>query len=104
MRMQFKIVNKKEAHDIIDSMPGEKVMILTFNKSLGISDNGRFVKKCKSKKMADKASFIVLSKANLTATLDLHTFADFQKENIVKSILLQTQFINCTNWQEKGTK
>ena len=92
METQLRYVSKKEAYEIIDEMPEDMVMILTFNKSIGLSDNGNFIKKNKSKKIIKKAETIILSVSDPICTLGLHNcVSDIlgrNKENIVKTILL----------------
>lgn len=93
MKTQLSFVSKEEAHKLIDESPGDTVLILTYNDRVGISDSGRYVKKRRSKKMIDNASVLVLTKNSPIVTLNLHKrfFTDFQnydRENIVKSIML----------------
>lgn len=95
METQLEIISKEEAYKLIDEMPGDKVLVLTFNTKSGNSNNGVFVKKKKGKKMTKDAATIVLSNSNPIMTLSLHNtfFTDFTKlklngEDIVKSIML----------------
>lgn len=96
MESHLRIVSKEEAHRYIDQMPGDKVMILSYDTAIGLSNNGKFVKKKKGKKMADKALTIVLCENDPIMTLNLHDtiFTDFveatkiKREKIFKSILL----------------
>lgn len=93
METQFKFISKMEAHKLIDEMPGNKVMVLTYNKEIGISDCGEYVKKKKGKKYIDRATVLVLAENNPIVTLNLHgnfleDFSSYNKETIDKSILL----------------
>ena len=93
METQFKFVSNKYAHDLIDKMPGDKVLVLTYKEKTGISDYGKRVKKKKGKKLVDKANVIVLAENDPVMTLNLHNkiFNDLSRNNrddIVKSIVL----------------
>ena len=39
MKMQLKYMNKEELHKMIDEIPEEKLMVLTYKKDIGISGN-----------------------------------------------------------------
>lgn len=91
--MQFRILNKEEAHEYIDKNPNKKIMIITFDKKNGISDKGKFVNKRKCNKSIDKAVSIIESNINSFVRLELHDipFTDlenYDEESIVKSIML----------------
>ncbi len=91
--MQLKFITKEEAHKLIEEIPGEKVLILTYNCSIGISDCGKYIKKKKSKKIVDKAKSIVLAKNKPVTTLNLHDrlfndFGEYNREGIVRTIML----------------
>ncbi len=93
METQLKLVSKEEAHRLIDEVPGDTIMILTYNSKIGISDTGRYVKKKKGITMVDKASVLVLAENNPVRTLNLHSkclsgFSCYINEKIDKSILL----------------
>lgn len=93
METQLRFVSKEEAHRLIDQAPGTGIMILTYNNNIGISDNGKFIKKRCGKRMVDKASVLVLAESNPVITLNLHgnffgDFSRYDKEIIDKSILL----------------
>jgi len=93
METQLKFVTKEEAHRLIDEAPGNGIMIIQYSSMLGISDQGRYIRKKKGKKYVDKSSVLVLAQNNPVAMLNLHQkyFSDFtcyERENIVKSILL----------------
>ncbi len=93
MGTQLKFVTKEEAHKIIDNSPGNNVLILTYDKKIGISNNGKYIKKKKGKKLVDKASVVVLTDSTPIMTLNLHNdffddFASYKKQNIFKSIML----------------
>ena len=49
MDTQLRYVTKEELHKIIDEMPGDKLMVMTYEKDTGISDKGRMIKKKKTK-------------------------------------------------------
>lgn len=93
MEKQFRFVSKEEAHQLIDAMPGDGVLILTFNNTIGLSDNGKYIKKNKSKKFIDRSKTLVLVDSRPILTLNLHDkfFKDlskYNKEKIAKSIML----------------
>ena len=92
METQLRYVSKEEAHKLIDEMPEDGVMLLTYNKSVGLSDNGKFIRKNKSKKFISKAETIILSVSEPISTLDLHNcvfdILGRNRENIIKTILL----------------
>lgn len=83
--MQFRIVSKEEAHKLIDDVPGNKVMILSYDSVIGISNYRKFIKKKKGKKLVDKYSIIILSESNPVITLNLHRL---DLKNISKCIIL----------------
>lgn len=91
MDMQLKYVTKEELHKMIDEMPGDKLMVLTYKKDTGISDNGKMVKKKKTKVYVDKATIIVLTESKPIKRVDLEgnfgLFKYLNRENIVKTIL-----------------
>lgn len=43
--MQLKRVSKEEAHKIIDEVPGNSLMVLTYDGIIGMSDYGKYMKK-----------------------------------------------------------
>lgn len=93
MEAQLKIITKEEAHKLIDEMPGDGVMMLTYNSGMGISDSGKYIKKKKGRRYADKANVLVLEEYSPIRMLNLHNrffndFSDYKKEDIVRSILL----------------
>jgi len=93
MGTQLKLVSKEEAHRLIDEVPGDWIMILTYNREIGISETGKYIKKKKGKTMVDRASVLVLTENNPIRTLNLHSkclsdFSFYKKEKIDKSILL----------------
>ena len=83
--MQFRIVSKEEAHKLIDEVPGNKVMVLSYNNLIGISNYRKCIKKKKGKKLVDKYSIIILSESNPVITLNLHRL---DLKNISKCIIL----------------
>lgn len=92
MKTQFRMISKKEAHRLIDEAPGSNVMVLTYNRNIGISDTGKYVRKKKGKILVDKAGVLVLAENDPILTLNLHNkcigdFSCYNKEKIDKSIL-----------------
>ena len=49
MKMQLRKMTKEEAHRAIDETKGDTVFVLTYDKNIGISNNGKHVKKKKGK-------------------------------------------------------
>ena len=92
MDTQLKYVTKEELHKMIDEMPGEEIMVLTYKKDAGISDNGKMLKKKKTKKLVDKATLLILTESNPIRKVDLEgnfgLFKTINRENIIKTILL----------------
>lgn len=93
MERQLRFVSKEEAHKLIDEVPGNGVLILTYGDAIGMSDHGKYVKKKKSKKMIDKSATLVLADSRPIVTLNLHDkiikdFSEYNGENIVKTIML----------------
>ena len=113
MEMQLKHVTKEELHKMIDEIPEEKLMVLTYKKDIGISDNGKMLKKKKTKKLVDKATLLIMTESNQIRKVDLEGnfgLFDINRENMVKTILfpqLEWSLINRTyniftiisNWQ-----
>lgn len=89
--MQLRYMSKEELHKMIDEMPEEEVMVLTYKKDVGISDNGKMLKKKKTKILVDKATIIVMAESNPVTKVDLEgnfgLFKNINRENIVKTIL-----------------
>lgn len=93
MEMQLKKVTKEEAHKMVDEVEGDTIFVLTYDKNIGLSDNGRHIKKKKGKLMVNQSDLIILSEEEPVRTLSLynnrHRFFDiFKRENIIKSIIL----------------
>lgn len=93
MEKQLKFVDKEEAHKLIDKMPGDSVLILTYDNVIGMSDLGKYVKKKKGKKYVDKSNTLVLVDSRPILTLNLHDriikdLSGYSRENVVKSIML----------------
>ena len=93
MEMQLRKMTKEEAHKAIDEAKGDAVFVLSYDKNIGISDNGKRVKKKKGKLMVNQSDLIILSEEEPVRTLSLynnqHRFFDiFKRENIIKSIIL----------------
>lgn len=42
-------MSKEETYKLIDEVPGNRVLILTYNGTVGVSEHGKYIKK-KSKK------------------------------------------------------
>ena len=100
METQLKYVTKEELHKMIDEMPEEKLMVLTYKKDAGISDNGKMLKKKKTKKLVDKATLLILTESNPIRKVDLEGnfgLFDINRENMVKTILFP-QLEWCTNY------
>ncbi len=92
METQLSFMTKEEAHQLIDSMPGDGVFVLTYSENVGKSDNGKYIKKRKGNKLVDKAKVVVLSQSKIT-TLNLHDiffndFEEYKREGTVKTIMI----------------
>ena len=91
MKMQLRYISKQELHKMIDEIPEEKLMVLTQKKDVGISDNGKMLKKKKTKKLVDKATLLILTESNPIRKVDLEgnfgLFKTINRENIIKTIL-----------------
>ena len=92
METQLRYMSKEELHKMIDEIPEEELMVLTLRKDSGISDNGKMVKKKKTKMFIDRSTLIVLTESNPIRKVDLEgTFYKIpciKNTNIIKSILL----------------
>ena len=91
MDTQLRYVTKEELHKMIDEMPGDELMVLTYKKDTGISDHGRMIKKKKTKVYVDKATIIMMSESKPIRKVDLEgNFFKFPYMNnsIIKTILL----------------
>ena len=91
MDTQLRYVTKEELHKIIDEMPGDKLMVMTYEKDTGISDKGRMIKKKKTKVYVDKATIIVMTESKPVRKGDLEgNFfkLPYMNNNIIKTILL----------------
>lgn len=93
METQLKFISKEEAHKLIDEAPGNGVMVLTYNRRIGISDTGKYIKKKKGRRLVDKASVLVLAENKPIMTLNLHNkyfgdFSSYNREEIDRSIML----------------
>ena len=91
MEMQLKRVTKEELHKMIDEVQEEELMVLTFRKDTGISDNGKMLKKKKTKTLIDRATILVLSEQARIKKVDLQgdfgIFRNINKGNVIKTIL-----------------
>lgn len=93
MEKQLRFVSKEEAHKLIDESPGDSVLILTYNNIFGMSDQGKRIKKKKSRRYVDKSETLVLIDSRPVLTINLHdkiirNFDEYSRENIVRSIML----------------
>ena len=93
MEKRLRFVSKEEAHKLIDEVPGNRIIVLTYNNFIGISDHGKYIKKKKGKKFVDKSESLVLADNNPVMVLNLHDkiindFACYNKEKLIKAILL----------------
>lgn len=91
METQLRHVSREELHKMIDEIPEEELMVLTYRKDTGISDNGKKVKKKKTKIFVDKATILILTESKPIRRVDLEgNFNRFPMNrcNIMKSILL----------------
>lgn len=90
--MQPKYMTKEELHKLVDELPEDKVMVITYNKDSGVSDNGRMTSKNKTRKYINQANIIILIDGKIIKRIDLegnfHNFPSISRENIIKSILL----------------
>lgn len=91
METQLRHVSREELHKMIDEIPEEELMVLTYRKDTGISDNGKKMKKRKTKILVDKATILILTESKPIRRVDLE--GDFNRfpmnrNNIMKSILL----------------
>lgn len=84
-----KYISKELAKKLIDNASGDTIMVLTYDKNIGISDCGELIKKAKGKKLVNSAEILVLNDSLYLSTIMLHNMKAMQlDENIVKSILL----------------
>lgn len=91
METQLRHVTKEELHKMIDKIPEDKLMILTYKKDNGISDNGKMLKKKRTKMLVDKATILILTETKPIRKVDLEGnfgWLNVNRENIIKSILL----------------
>ena len=92
METQLKYVTKEEIHKMIDEVPEDKLMVLTYRKDTGISDNGKMLKKKKTKTLVNRAAILILSEQNPIKKVDLEgdfgIFRNINKGNVIKTILL----------------
>ena len=91
MEMQLKRVTKEELHKMIDEVQEEELMVLTFRKDTGISDNGKMLKKKKTKMLVDRATILMLSEQVPIKKVDLEgdfgIFRNINNGNVIKTIL-----------------
>lgn len=93
MEKQLRLMSKEDAHKLIDESPGNSVLILTYDNIVGISDQGKHVKKKRSKKYVDKSETLVLVDTRPILTINLHDkiikdLSCYNREHIVRSIML----------------
>ena len=90
MEMQLRYISKEELHKMIDEIPEEKLMVLTYKKDIGISDNGKMLKKKKTKKLVNDSTLLILTE-NPIRKVDLEgnfgLFKTINRENVIKTIL-----------------
>lgn len=89
----LKFISKMEAHKIIDMVPGNVVMLIQYDETIGISGFGERIKKKKGKKYIDKSALVTLSQENPITILNLYEkyfcdFSAYRGNNKMKSILL----------------
>lgn len=91
MDSNIRYVSKDELHKMIDEIPDDEFMVLTYKKNVGISDTGKKIKKKKTKILIDRATILVLTDSKPIRKVDLEgdfsLLPIFNKGNIVKSIL-----------------
>ena len=90
MATQLRYMTKNELHKMIDDLQEEEIMVLTYKKDVGISDNGKMLKKKKTKMLVDKATLLILTESNPIRKVDLEGdfgLFDMNRENMVKTIL-----------------
>ena len=92
MEVQARYVTKKELHKMIDDIPEKELMVLTYRKDIGKSDNGKKTKKKKTKILVDKATLIIMTEQAPIRKVDLEgvfcKFPYLNRENMIKTILL----------------
>lgn len=90
METQLRKVSKEELHKMIDEIPENELMVLTYRKDTGISDNGKRLKKKKTKILVDKATVLILTETKPIRRVDLEgdfSILPINRKNIMKSIL-----------------
>ena len=91
MEMQVKRVTKEELHRMIDEVPEDELIVLTYRKDTGISDNGKMLKKKKTKILVNRATILILSEQNPIKKVDLEgdfgIFKNINNGNVIKTIL-----------------
>lgn len=93
MERRLRFASKEEAHKLIDEMPGDYILVMTYDNSIGISNRGEFVNKKRSKKYVDNSKTLVVVDSRPIITLNLHNksikdLSGYYKEDIAKSIML----------------
>lgn len=91
METQLRHVTKEELHKMIDEIPEDELMVLTYKKEKGVSDKGKMIKKKKTKMLVDKATILILTETKPIRKVDLEGnfgWLNVNRENIIKSILL----------------
>lgn len=87
METQFRHMTRDELHKMIDEIPEEELMVLTYRTDIGISDNGKKIKKRKIKIFIDRAKVFILT-TKPVKKVDLEgDFSKLKKKNIIKTIL-----------------
>lgn len=90
METQLRHVTKEELHKMIDEIPEDELMVLTYKKDKGVSDNGKMLKKKRTKMLVDKATILILTETKPIRKVDLEGnfgLFDINRENMVKTIL-----------------
>lgn len=82
-------ISKELAKQLIEEAPGDTIMILTYDKDIGISDMGKYVTKARGKKLVNNAGVLIKNESEIVNTINLHNIKNLGlSENIVKSIIL----------------
>jgi hypothetical protein len=69
---QCKSISKEEAYQIIDSIKHRKIIRLTYDDTIGMSDNGQWVRKRMVKRDIKKCRRITLNDQNPVVTMSVY--------------------------------